>query len=196
MTIKGTKSAQNIITSFAGESQATMRYWIAAKIAKKEGYYQISKIFEETARNEQYHARTVYSFLKDEYKLDGVELNPDYHTFPVVEHDTITNLQGAIDGENEENTEMYPQFAEVAKEEGFDELAAKFLNIAKVEGHHRDRFQKLLDNIKAEKVFTKDEPVKWQCMDCGFIYEGKTAPVKCPVCGAPQSEYQIYAENF
>ena len=196
MTLKGTKTAQNLITSFAGESQATMRYRYAAKVADKEGYKQISAIFEETARNEIEHAARFYKFLKEEFKLDAIELNPEYTAFPVVFHDTLTNLQGAIDGENEECEEMYPSFADVAEEEGFDEIARAFRNIAKVEGAHRDRYQKLHDNVENGKVFEKDEIVIWKCGNCGFLYEGKVAPKICPACAHKQEWFEVAAFNY
>ncbi|WP_130819369.1 rubrerythrin [Anaerococcus vaginimassiliensis] len=196
MTLKGTKTAQNLITSFAGESQATMRYRYAAKVADKEGYKQISAIFEETARNEVEHAARFYKFLKEEFKLDAIELNPEYTAFPVVFHDTLTNLQGAIDGENEECEHMYPSFADVAEEEGFDEIARAFRNIAKVEGAHRDRYQKLHDNVENGKVFEKDEKVIWKCGNCGFLYEGKVAPKICPACAHKQEWFEVAAFNY
>ena len=196
MTLKGTKTAQNLITSFAGESQATMRYRYAAKVADKEGYKQISAIFEETARNEIEHAARFYKFLKEEFKLDAIELNPEYTAFPVVFHDTLTNLQGAIDGENEECEEMYPSFADAAEEEGFDEIARAFRNIAKVEGAHRDRYQKLHDNVENGKVFEKDEKVIWKCGNCGFLYEGKVAPKICPACAHKQEWFEVAAFNY
>ena len=196
MTLKGTKTAQNLITSFAGESQATMRYRYAAKVADKEGYKQISAIFEETARNEIEHAARFYKFLKEEFKLDAIELNPEYTAFPVVFHDTLTNLQGAIDGENEECEHMYPSFADVAEEEGFDEIARAFRNIAKVEGAHRDRYQKLHYNVENGKVFEKDEKVIWKCGNCGFLYEGKVAPKICPACAHKQEWFEVAAFNY
>ena len=194
--LKGTKTASNLITSFAGESQATMRYTIAAKIAKKEGYVQIKEIFEETARNEQEHAKVFYKYLKEEFKLDAIELNPDYTAFPVVFHDTLTNLEGAIGGENEEAEDMYPSFAKVAKEEGFDEIARSFENIAKVEAGHRDRYQKLHDNIENGTVFEKEESVIWKCWNCGFLYEGKKAPKVCPACKHPQDFFEVANFNY
>ncbi len=196
MTLKGTKTAQNLITSFAGESQATMRYRYAAKVADKEGYKQISAIFEETARNEVEHAARFYKFLKEEFKLDAIELNPEYTAFPVVFHDTLTNLQGAIDGENEECEHMYPSFADVAEEEGFDEIARAFRNVAKAEGAHRDRYQKLHDNVENGKVFEKDEKVIWKCGNCGFLYEGKVAPKICPACAHKQEWFEVAAFNY
>lgn len=194
--LKGTKTASNLITAFAGESQATMRYTIAAKIAKKEGYVQIQQIFEETARNEQVHAKQFYKYLKEEFKLDAIELNPDYTAFPVVFHDTLTNLEGAIGGENEEAEDMYPSFAKVAKEEGFDEIARSFENIAKVEAGHRDRYQKLHDNIENGTVFEKEESVIWKCWNCGFLYEGKKAPKVCPACKHPQDLFEVANFNY
>ncbi|ACV29678.1 NADH peroxidase [Anaerococcus prevotii] len=196
MTLKGTKTASNLITSFAGESQATMRYRYAAKVADKEGYKQISAIFEETARNEVEHAARFYKFLKEEFKLDAIELNPEYTAFPVVFHDTLTNLQGAIDGENEECEHMYPSFADVAEEEGFDEIARAFRNVAKAEGAHRDRYQKLHDNVENGKVFEKDEKVIWKCGNCGFLYEGKVAPKICPACAHKQEWFEIASFNY
>lgn len=196
MTLKGTKTAQNLITSFAGESQATMRYRYAAKVADKEGYKQISAIFEETARNEVEHAARFYKFLKEEFKLDAIELNPEYTAFPVVFHDTLTNLQGAIDGENEECEHMYPSFADVAEEEGFDEIARAFRNVAKAEGAHRDRYQKLHENVENGKVFEKDEKVIWKCGNCGFLYEGKVAPKICPACAHKQEWFEVAAFNY
>ncbi|MDO4593827.1 MAG: rubrerythrin family protein [Tissierellia bacterium] len=194
--LKGSKTASNLLTSFAGESQATMRYYIAAKEAEKAGYRQIAEIFRETARNEQVHAKTFYKYLKDDYKLEAIELNPEYTAFPVVYHDTATNLKGAVEGENEEAEDMYPGFAEVAKEEGFDDIARTFLNIAKVESGHRDRYQKLLENVENGKVFEKDEAVVWKCINCGFIYEGKTAPKLCPACKHPQEYFEICSCNY
>ena len=196
MTLKGTKTASNLITSFAGESQATMRYRYAAKVADKEGYKQISAIFEETARNEVEHAARFYKFLKEEFKLDAIELNPEYTAFPVVFHDTLTNLQGAIDGENEECEHMYPSFADVAEEEGFDEIARAFRNVAKAEGAHRDRYRKLHDNVENGKVFEKDEKVIWKCGNCGFLYEGKVAPKICPACAHKQEWFEIASFNY
>lgn len=196
MTLKGTKTAQNLITSFAGESQATMRYRYAAKVAEKEGYRQIAAIFEETARNEIEHAERFYKFLKEEFKLEAIELNPEYTAFPVIFHDTLTNLQGAIDGENEECEHMYPSFADVAEEEGFDEIARAFRNIAKAEGAHRDRYQKLHDNVENGKVFEKDEKVIWKCGNCGFLYEGKVAPKICPACHHDQEWFEIASFNY
>lgn len=196
MSVKGTKTAQNLITSFVGESQANMRYTLAAKVAKKEGYVQISRIFEETAMNEREHAARFFKFLREEYKLEDIELNENYTKWPVVWHDTVTNLQGAIDGENDEAESMYPSFADVAEEEGFPEIASAFRNIAKVEEAHRERYQALKDNIENDRVFKKDEKVVWMCGNCGFLYEGKEAPKICPACAHPQDYFELARFNY
>ena len=196
MTLKGTKTAQNLITSFVGESQANMRYTLAAKVAKKEGYVQISRIFEETAMNEREHAARFFKFLREEYKLEDIELNENYTKWPVVWHDTVTNLQGAIDGENDEAENMYPSFADVAEEEGFPEIASAFRNIAKVEEAHRERYQALKDNIENDRVFKKDEEVIWMCGNCGYLYEGKEAPKICPACAHPQDYFELARFNY
>ncbi|MBM0046884.1 rubrerythrin family protein [Anaerococcus sp. mt242] len=196
MTLKGTKTAQNLITSFVGESQANMRYTLAAKVAKDEGYVQISRIFEETAMNEREHAARFFKFLREEYKLEEIELNENYTKWPVVWHDTLTNLQGAIDGENDEAEHMYPSFADVAEEEGFPEIARAFRNIAKVEEAHRERYQALKDNIENDRVFKKDEEVIWMCGNCGYLYEGKEAPKICPACAHPQDYFEVARFNY
>ncbi|WP_416334727.1 rubrerythrin [Anaerococcus sp. DFU013_CI05] len=196
MTLKGTKTAQNLITSFVGESQANMRYTLAAKVAKDEGYVQISRIFEETAMNEREHAARFFKFLREEYKLEEIELNENYTKWPVVWHDTLTNLQGAIDGENDEAEHMYPSFADVAEEEGFPEIARAFRNIAKVEEAHRERYQALKDNIENDRVFKKDEEVIWMCGNCGYLYEGKEAPKICPACAHPQDYFELARFNY
>ena len=196
MTLKGTKTAQNLITSFVGESQANMRYTFAAKVAKEEGYVQISRIFEETAMNEREHAARFFKFLREEYKLEEIELNENYTKWPVVWHDTVTNLQGAIDGENDEAEHMYPSFADVAEEEGFPEIASAFRNIAKVEEAHRERYQALKDNIENDRVFKKDEKVIWMCGNCGFLVESKEAPKICPACAHPQDYFELARFNY
>ena len=196
MSLKGTKTAQNLITSFAGESQANMRYTLAAKVAKKEGYVQISRIFEETAMNEREHAARFFKFLREEYKLEEIELNENYTKWPVVWHDTLTNLQGAIDGENDEAENMYPSFADVAEEEGFPEIASAFRNIAKVEEAHRNRYQKLKENIEEGKVFKKDEKVVWMCGNCGFLIEAYEAPKICPACAHGQEYFEVARFNY
>ena len=194
--LKGTKTAQNLITSFVGECQANMRYTYAAKTAKKEGYVQISRIFEETAMNEREHAARFYKFLKEEYKLENIELNEDYTSWPVIWHDTATNLQGAIDGENDEAEHMYPSFADVAEEEGFPEIARAYRHIAKAEEAHRDRYQKLKDNVDEGKVFKKDEKVVWMCGNCGYLIEAYEAPKICPACAHGQEYFEVARFNY
>lgn len=194
--LKGTKTAQNLITSFVGECQANMRYTYAAKTAKKEGYVQISRIFEETAMNEREHAARFYKFLKEEYKLENIELNENYTSWPVIWHDTATNLQGAIDGENDEAEHMYPSFADVAEEEGFPEIARAFRHIAKAEEAHRDRYQKLKDNVDEGKVFKKDEKVVWMCGNCGYLIEAYEAPKICPACAHGQEYFEVARFNY
>ena len=194
--LKGTKTAQNLITSFVGECQANMRYTYGAKTAKKEGYVQISRIFEETAMNEREHAARFYKFLKEEYKLENIELNEDYTSWPVIWHDTATNLQGAIDGENDEAENMYPSFADVAEEEGFPEIARAYRHIAKAEEAHRNRYQKLKDNIDEGKVFKKDEKVVWMCGNCGYLIEAYEAPKICPACAHGQEYFEVARFNY
>ena len=194
--LKGTKTAQNLITSFVGECQANMRYTYAAKTAKKEGYVQISRIFEETAMNEREHAARFYKFLKEEYKLENIELNEDYTSWPVIWHDTATNLQGAIDGENDEAENMYPSFADVAEEEGFPEISRAYRHIAKAEEAHRNRYQKLKDNIDEGKVFKKDEKVVWMCGNCGYLIEAYEAPKICPACAHGQEYFEVARFNY
>ena len=194
--LKGTKTAQNLITSFVGECQANMRYTYAAKTAKKEGYVQISRIFEETAMNEREHAARFYKFLKEEYKLENIELNEDYTSWPVIWHDTATNLQGAIDGENDEAENMYPSFADVAEEEGFPEIARAYRHIAKAEEAHRNRYQKLKDNVDEGKVFKKDEKVVWMCGNCGYLIEAYEAPKICPACAHGQEYFEVARFNY
>ena len=194
--LKGTKTAQNLITSFVGECQANMRYTYAAKTAKKEGYVQISRIFEETAMNEREHAARFYKFLKEEYKLENIELNENYTSWPVIWHDTATNLQGAIDGENDEAENMYPSFADVAEEEGFPEIARAYRHIAKAEEAHRNRYQKLKDNVDEGKVFKKDEKVVWMCGNCGYLIEAYEAPKICPACAHGQEYFEVARFNY
>ena len=157
------KTEENLKTAFAGESQARNKYTFYATVARKEGYHYIAKIFEETAENEMRHA-------KDEFKLlDGIG-------------DTIANLKAARDGEDYEVTEMYPTFAKEAEEEGNTSASILFKQIAKVEAHHRDRYKKLLEMVENGTVFKRDEPIKWKCSKCGYVFTGNEAPPKCPCC--------------
>lgn len=177
--LKGTKTEQNLMTAFAGESQARNKYSYWASKAKKDGYVQIANIFEETAANEKEHAKMWFKIL------EGGSIRP-----------TVENLQAAADGENYEWTDMYATFAKEAREEGFDAIADQFEGVAAIEKEHEKRFLKLLDNIKKERVFSKDGDVIWQCGNCGHVVIGKKAPETCPVCDHPQSYFQIKAENY
>ena len=177
--LKGSKTEQNLMTAFAGESQARNKYSYFASKAKKEGYVQIAAIFEETAANEKEHAKMWFKLL------EGGAIRS-----------TVENLEAAADGENYEWTDMYKTFAEEARAEGFDEIASKFEGVAAIEKEHEERYRKLLDNVKKELVFSRDGEMIWQCANCGHIHIGKKAPEVCPVCDHPQSYFQIKAENY
>lgn len=193
-SLKGTKTAVNLMKAFAGESQARNRYTFFASIAKKEGYVQISKVFEETAGQEKEHAKRFYKFLKDDFSNEVIEITA---SFPVALHtSTAENLKAAAAGENEEWVDLYPEFAKVAKEEGFPEIAAAFENIAKVEKWHESRYLTLAENIEKSQVFKRDEVNLWQCQNCGFIYEGEEAPTVCPACIHPQGYFKIYKQDY
>lgn len=176
--LKGTKTEANLMAAFAGESQARNKYTFFASKAKKDGYVQISKIFEETAANEKEHAEIWYKILHN-----GVA-------------DTATNLKDAASGENFEWTDMYAQFAKEAREEGFDEIAEKFEMVGAIEKHHEERFLKLLDNIEKKIVFTREGDCIWQCSNCGHVVIGKEAPELCPVCAHEKAYFQLLAQNY
>ncbi|MBR4128524.1 MAG: rubrerythrin family protein [Bacteroidaceae bacterium] len=177
-TLKGTKTEQNLLTAFAGESMARNKYSYYASKAKKEGFVQIANIFEETAANEKEHAKMWFKLLHD-----GVP-------------STAENLLDAANGENYEWTDMYATFAKEAREEGFEEIANKFELVAAVEREHEERYRKLLANVEGKLVFSRDGDAIWQCLNCGHIMTGKAAPEICPVCDHPQSYFQLKAENF
>ncbi len=177
-TLKGTKTEQNLLSAFAGESMARNKYSYYASKAKKEGFVQIANIFEETAANEKEHAKMWFKLLHD-----GVP-------------STAENLLDAANGENYEWTDMYATFAKEAREEGFDEIANKFELVAAVEREHEERYRKLLANVEGKLVFSRDGDAIWQCLNCGHIMVGKDAPEICPVCDHPQSYFQLKAENF
>ena len=179
MNLKGTKTEKNLMEAFAGESQARNKYTYFASKAKKDGYVQISAIFEETAANEKEHAKIWYKYL---------------HGGSVA--DTIANLEDAANGENFEWTDMYARMAREAREEGFDEIADKFEMVGAIEKEHEERYRKLLANIKEGIVFSRDGDCVWQCANCGHIVIGPKAPEVCPVCDHPQSYFQIKAENY
>ena len=179
MELKGTKTEQNLMAAFAGESQARNKYTYYASKAKKDGYEQIAALFEETANNEKEHAKMWFK------ELHGGEVPT-----------TTENLKDAADGENYEWTDMYEGFAKTAEEEGFKALAAKFRAVGEIEKHHEERFRRLLKNIEDEVVFSKDGERIWICRNCGHVVVGKKAPKICPVCAHPQSFFEIKAENY
>ena len=178
MDLKGTKTEQNLMTAFAGESQARNKYTYYASKAKKDGYEQIAAIFEETANNEKEHAKIWFKLL--------------HNGMP----DTKANLLDAANGENYEWTDMYEGFAKTAKEEGFDDIAYLFTEVGKIEKGHEERYRKLLDNIESGKVFIKEQPKMWICRNCGHIHFGEKAPEVCPVCNHPQSYFEEKANNY
>lgn len=189
-SIKGTKTEKNLLTAFAGESQARNRYTYFASVAKKEGYEQISAIFLDTADNEKEHAKRFFKFL------EGGEAEI-IAAFPAgVIGTTKENLKTAAAGENYEHTKIYPEFAKIADEEGFPEIAQVYRAIAAVEKGHEKRYLALLENIEKDNVFKKDTSVKWRCRNCGFIYQENQAPEKCPSCDHPRTFFELSAENY
>lgn len=189
-TLKGTKTEQNLLKAFAGESQARMRYDYFAKQAKKEGLEQISGIFAETALNEKEHAKRFFRFSEG----GMVEITAMYPAGKI--GSTLENLKAAAEGENEEWTELYPEFAKIAEEEGFKEVAVTFRMIAKVEKAHEDRYVKLYNNLEEGKVFEKDNKIIWKCRNCGYLHEGNKAPETCPACLHPQAYFEIKEDNY
>jgi rubrerythrin len=190
MGIKGSKTEQNLLKSFAGESQARSRYDMFAKQARKEGYVQIAAYFEETAQNEKAHGKRFFNFLEG----GDVEITATYPAGKV--GTTAENLKAAAMGENEEHTHLYPEFAEIAEKEGFKDVAIAYRLISKVEEHHEKRFLALLKNVESGKVFVKDQKVKWKCWECGYIHEGEKAPEKCPTCLHPKEYFAVLEENY
>lgn len=193
-SLKGTRTAENLMKAFAGESQARNRYTYYASVAKKEGFVQISNIFQETAENEKEHAKRFYKFLLADLQGEMIEINGA--SFPVGLSDTLSNLKAAAGGENEEWTLLYPKFAQVADDEGFPDVAAAFRMIAQVEKHHEERYLKLAQNITKGAVFSKDEQTMWKCGNCGFIHIGSSAPELCPACLHPKSYFELLCDNF
>lgn len=194
--LKGTKTAENLLKSFAGESQARMRYNYYASVAKKEGYVQISNIFMETADNEKEHAKRFFKFLNEDEVLAGeaLEITAAYPAGGM--STTVENLKMAAAGENEEWTELYPTFADIADEEGFKDIATVYRKIAEVEAKHEARYLKLAANIENGEVFKKSDKVLWKCFNCGYIHEGETAPVKCPACAHDQAYFELFVETY
>ncbi len=190
MELKGSKTEKNLLTAFAGESQARNRYTYYASAAKKEGYVQISKIFEETANQEKEHAKRLFKFMQGgEVKIEA--------TFPSgVTSGTKNNLLASAKGENYEWTQMYPEFAKTAREEDFEEIARVFEAIAVAEKQHEKRYLAFAENIKNDRVFKRDEKVIWRCQNCGYLHEGKEAPEKCPACAHPKDYFELLGENW
>jgi rubrerythrin len=189
-TLKGTQTEKNILTAFAGESQARNRYTYFASQAKKEGYVQISAIFEETANQEKEHAKRLFKFLEG----GDAEITASYPAGVI--GSTLDNLLASAAGENEEYVHMYPGFAKIAREEGFDDVAAVMEAIAVAEKQHEKRYLALANNIKADRVFKRGETVVWRCRNCGYLHEGTEAPDECPACAHPQAHFELLGENY
>lgn len=184
MDLKGSKTEENLLTAFSGESQARNKYTYFAGVAKKEGYQQIASIFEETAGNEKEHAKIWLKLLYGGDIKDGLKVT------------TEEALKLAAEGENYEWTDMYEHFAKTAKEEGFDHIAYLFEQVGKIEKAHEERFLKLLEAVKEEKVFKKEAPKMWICRNCGHIHYGDQAPAVCPVCAHPKAYFELVSENY
>lgn len=189
-SIKGTQTEKNLLTSFAGESQARMRYTYFASVAKKEGYEQIAAIFTETAEQEKEHAKRMFKWLEG----GMVEITASYPAGVI--GTTAENLKAAAAGENEEWTADYPHFADVADEEGFPAIATMYRNIAIAEKAHEERYLAFLKNVENSSVFKKEETTVWQCRNCGFVHEGTEAPGACPACLHPQAYFEVKANNY
>jgi rubrerythrin len=191
MGCKGTKTEQNLLKAFAGESQARMRYTFFAEKAKEEGFEQIAALFLETAENEKEHAYRFFDFLESG---EGLEINAAYPAGIV--GTTAENLKAAAAGENEEWSEIYPEFAKIAEEEGFKAVATTFKMIAKVEVEHEKRYLKLLENVENEQVFKKEGKSRWKCRACGYVHEGNSALKKCPVCFKTEAYFELKEGNY
>jgi rubrerythrin len=192
------QTIQNLSKAFIGESQARNRYTYYAKIAKQEGFEQIAGIFLETAEQEKIHAKREFEHIQELKKQlgEGFEEIKVEASAPTAYGATIENLKAAIAGETYEYTDMYPEFAQTAEEEGLTNIAARFRAIAKAEEHHRERYEKLLKELEAGTTFKKSEETVWACRECGYIHVGKEAPAKCPSCDHPQAYYQVKCENY
>ncbi|MFQ6002727.1 MAG: rubrerythrin [Candidatus Zixiibacteriota bacterium] len=189
-TLKGIKTEKNLLTAFAGESQARNRYTYFASQAKKKGYEQIAAVFLETADNEKEHAKRLFKFLEG----GEVEVKASFPAGLI--GDTKENLRAAAGGENYEHTKMYPEFASMAEKEGLQEIASVFRAIAVAERQHEKRYLNLLENIKKDRVFKREGMVKWKCRNCGYIHEGTEAPEECPACGHPRGYFELLSENY
>lgn len=189
-SVKGTGTEKNLLKAFAGESQARNRYTYFASAARKEGFEQIANIFIETSENEKEHAKVFFKYLEG----GDVEITANYPAGAI--KDTKSNLEAAAAGENLEWTVLYQDFAKIAKDEGFSDVARSFEQIAKVERFHEARYRKLINNIATGEVFKKKMPLKWHCINCGYVVEGEEPPKECPACKHPQGFYEVLAENF
>jgi rubrerythrin len=189
-SLKGTRTEKNLLTAFAGESQARNRYTFFASKAKKEGYEQIAAIFTETAGNEKEHAEVFFKHLEG----GDVEITAAYPAGVI--GDTLANLKAAADGEKMEWSSIYPEMAKVAKEEGFEDIATSFTEISEVEEFHEGRYRKLAANVANGEVFKRKTTVKWHCTNCGYVHEGPEAPKECPACKHPQAYYELLCENY
>ena len=189
------ETIKNLTKAFIGESQARNRYTIYAKIAAKEGFHQISQIFLETTEHEKEHAKWLFRLINKLTNNSGEDIIVEA-TAPTVLKDTKENLKAAIAGEHYENTEMYPDFAEVAEQEGFHEIAKRLRSIAKAEEHHEQRYKKLLAQIEGNSVFKEDGKVYWVCMKCGYIHNGEEPPKECPSCSHPKEYFKVQCEKY
>ncbi len=189
-SLKGTRTERNLLTAFAGESQARNRYTFFASQAKKEGYQRIADIFLETAEQEKEHAKRLFKFLEG----GEVEIQAAYPAGKI--GSTLENLLAAAEGENYEHTQMYPEFAKVAREEGFPEIAAVLEAIAEAEKFHEKRYRALAERIKNGTLFKRDEPIAWRCRNCGYLHIGSEAPEKCPACAHPRGYFEPVCENW
>jgi rubrerythrin len=190
LNVKGTKTEQNLLKAFAGESQARNRYTYFSSVARKEGFEQISGIFTETADNEKEHAKVFFCYLEG----GDAEITASYPAGRI--GTTAENLLAAADGEKLEWSVLYPEFGAVAAAEGFTDVATSFKEIAEVEERHEARYRKLLANVEAQRVFTKDKPIRWKCRNCGYVHEGTSAPLICPACKHPQCYYEVFTEPY
>jgi len=194
--LRGTKTLENLMKAFAGESQARNRYTYFATVAAQEGLKQIESLFIETADNEMEHAKRFYDLMREGLNGETPAMVEVTASFPVALGNTLDNLKAAAAGENEEWTEVYPVFAEIAAGEGFPEVAAAFKMIARAEAAHEKRYAKLVENLENGMVFKKGDKVFWKCRNCGYIHEGSAAPKACPACLYPQGYFEVFVENF
>ncbi len=190
--LKNSQTLKNLLKSFAGESQARNRYTFFASVAKKEGFEQIAAIFQETADNEKEHAEIFFKYLNEIGEL--AEITAEYPAGKI--GTTEENLLASAEGEKAEWGEIYPDFEKIARQEGFEEIANSFKEIAEVEEQHEKRYRKLLENVKNNEVFKKPQSVKWKCRNCGYVHEAEQAPQECPACKHPQAYYEVLEENY